>query len=150
MDSSIESRLEGAVVSTVYTQQGEDREGFVRRIFQEFEIRRKVCGKNILVKPNIVSHEPYPTTTHPVVVETLGYNSIWFGILCTKLIEIGCITPPVGLNVFVIGGIARDVPMQDIFQGALWFVLFEAVTIAILFLFPILSYWLPDTMPGVY
>ncbi|MCF8033729.1 MAG: TRAP transporter large permease [Desulfarculaceae bacterium] len=87
--------------------------------------------------------------SHPVVVETLGYNSIWFGILCTKLIEIGCITPPVGLNVFVIAGIARDVPMQDIFKGSLWFVLFEAVTIALLMLFPFLSYWLPDNMPGI-
>ena len=88
--------------------------------------------------------------SHPVVVETLGYNSIWFGILCTKLIEIGCITPPVGLNVFVIGGIARDVPMQDIFRGAAWFVLFEVVTITILMLFPALSYWLPENMPGVF
>lgn len=87
--------------------------------------------------------------THPVVVDTLGYNTIWFGILCTKLIEIGCITPPVGLNVFVIAGIAKDVPMQDIFRGALWFVLFEAVTIGILMLFPALVYWLPNHMPGM-
>lgn len=87
--------------------------------------------------------------SHPVVVDTLGYNSIWFGILCTKLIEIGCITPPVGLNVFVIAGIARDVPMQDIFKGSMWFVLFEVVTIALLMLFPFLSYWLPDNMPGL-
>ena len=85
----------------------------------------------------------------PVVVDTLGYNAIWFGILCTKLIEIGCITPPVGLNVFVIAGIAPDVPVQDIFQGSLWFVLFEAVTIGILMLIPALSYWLPNSMPGL-
>lgn len=85
----------------------------------------------------------------PVVVDTLGFNALWFGILCTKLIEIGAITPPVGLNVFVIAGIARDVPMEDIFKGSMWFVLFEMVTIAILMIFPVITYWLASSMPGV-
>lgn len=85
----------------------------------------------------------------PVVVETLGFNALWFGILCTKLIEIGAITPPVGLNVFVIAGIARDVPMEDIFKGCLWFVLFEIVTISILMIFPQISYCLSLGMQGV-
>ena len=87
--------------------------------------------------------------TYPVVVQNLGFNTFWFGILCTKLIEIGCITPPVGLNVFVIAGIAPDVPMVKIFQGALWFVLFEVITIALLMLIPQITTWLPSTMSGI-
>jgi uncharacterized protein (DUF362 family) len=57
-------------MSIVYLKQGEDREAFVRRAFQQFDILNKAAGKTVLLKPNIVSHEPYPTTTHPVTVET--------------------------------------------------------------------------------
>ena len=57
-------------MSTVYLKKGDDRAGFVRRVFQEFEVTFKTEGRNVLVKPNIVSYEPYPTTTHPVMVET--------------------------------------------------------------------------------
>ena len=57
-------------MSTVYLHKGDDRAGFVRRIFQEFGVTAQAEGKNVLVKPNIVSYEPYPTTTHPVVVES--------------------------------------------------------------------------------
>jgi C4-dicarboxylate transporter, DctM subunit len=86
---------------------------------------------------------------HPVVVETLGYSSLWLGILCTKLIEIGAITPPVGLNVFVIAGVATDVRMEDIFIGCMWFVLFDIITIAILMMFPQITCWLPGTVSGI-
>jgi len=53
----------------VYLRQGEDREAFVRMVFQQFDIQGKSAGKVILVKPNIVSHEPYPTTTHTATLE---------------------------------------------------------------------------------
>jgi uncharacterized protein (DUF362 family) len=53
----------------VYLQKGEDREGFVRRAFQQYSIQRRAAGKSVLLKPNIVSYEPYPTTTHPMTVE---------------------------------------------------------------------------------
>lgn len=82
----------------------------------------------------------------PVVVNQLGYDAIWFGILCTKMCEFGLITPPVGLNVYVLASVRPDVPLMDIFKGCLWFLLFDAVTITILWLFPILSTWLPGTM----
>jgi len=85
---------------------------------------------------------------YPVVVTQLGFSPLWFGILSTKLCEIGLITPPVGLNVYVLAGVVRDVPLADIFKGCLWFVIFELITTAILFLFPILSTWLPATMAG--
>jgi len=57
-------------VSIVYLKQSEDREAFVRMAFQQFDIQRKAEGKKVLIKPNIVSYEPYPTTTHPTTVET--------------------------------------------------------------------------------
>lgn len=85
---------------------------------------------------------------YPVVVTQLGFSPLWFGILSTKLCEIGLITPPVGLNVYVLAGVVRDVPLADIFKGCLWFVIFELIATTILFLFPLLSTWLPATMAG--
>jgi TRAP-type C4-dicarboxylate transport system permease large subunit len=81
-----------------------------------------------------------------VVVNQLGYDPIWFGILCTKLCEFGLITPPVGLNVYVLASVRPDIPLPDIFRGCLWFLLFDVITIAILVLFPSISTWLPSTM----
>ncbi len=89
--------------------------------------------------------------TLPIVfpaVVSLGFDPIWFGILAVKMCEVGLITPPVGLNVFVIAGIDRNTPLMDIFKGAWWFVIMEFVTTAILFLFPFLVTWLPDNMMG--
>jgi len=83
----------------------------------------------------------------PTVV-SLGFDPIWFGILAVKMCEIGLITPPVGLNVFVIAGIDRSTPLTTIFQGAWWFVIMEAVATAILFAFPIIVTVLPDMMLG--
>jgi len=83
---------------------------------------------------------------YPLVVKDLGYNPIWFGILVTKMIEIGLLTPPVGLNVFAIAGVAPEIPLEEVFRGAGWFILFEMVTIAILITFPGLTTWLPSLM----
>jgi len=82
----------------------------------------------------------------PVVVDQMGFSALWFGILSTKLCEVGLISPPVGLNVYVLAGVVRDVPLADIFKGCLWFVVFELVAAVVLFAFPSLSYWLPMTM----
>lgn len=79
-------------------------------------------------------------------VQSLGFDPIWFGILTVKMCEIGLITPPVGLNVYVIAGIDRQTPLPEIFKGALWFVGMEFVTITILFAFPVISIWLPELM----
>jgi len=83
----------------------------------------------------------------PTVV-SLGFDPIWFGILAVKMCEIGLITPPVGLNVFVIAGIDRSTPLTTIFQGAWWFVVMEFVTTAILFAFPVIVTLLPEMMLG--
>lgn len=83
---------------------------------------------------------------HPIIVGQLGYNTIWFAILVTKLIEVGLITPPVGLNVYIIAGLAPEVPLEDVFKGVGWFLLFELVTLGLLIMFPCLSTWLPSMM----
>lgn len=82
----------------------------------------------------------------PIVTKQLGFDPIWFGVLCIKMAEIGLMTPPVGLNVYVLSGVVRDVPMHDIFKGAFLFLIFEVVSIVILFAFPSISTWLPSTM----
>ena len=56
-------------MSVVYLRRGEDRGAFVTAIFQRLEVQRQVTGKQVLIKPNIVSNEPYPTTTHPETLE---------------------------------------------------------------------------------
>lgn len=83
---------------------------------------------------------------HPIIVGQLGYNSIWFAILVTKFIELSLITPPVGLNVYVIAGVARNVPLEDVFRGVGWFLLLELITISLLIAFPFFSTWLPMKM----
>ncbi|PLX42861.1 MAG: C4-dicarboxylate ABC transporter permease, partial [Hyphomicrobiales bacterium] len=68
---------------------------------------------------------------------------IWFGILALVVVELGLITPPVGLNVFVIHAVAPDVPLGRIFRGVLPFTLAEMIRVAALLAFPPLVLWLP-------
>lgn len=84
----------------------------------------------------------------PIVTNQLGFDPIWFGVLCVRMSELGLITPPVGLNVYVLSGVVRDVPMHDIFQGTAWFWVFNVIATAILFAFPVISTFLPATMYG--
>ncbi len=81
---------------------------------------------------------------YPLVV-SLGYNGIWFGVFATLLMEMALITPPVGLNTFVIQGIAKA-PMSQVIRGVLPFMLLLGVGLVILYLFPFLATWLPSTM----
>ena len=81
------------------------------------------------------------------LVETLGFDLIWFGVIVIKLLEIGLVTPPVGMNVFVIKGMMKnEVELSAIFKGVTWFLLSEFVVLTLLLLFPILSLWLPNSM----
>ncbi|HET9491108.1 MAG TPA: TRAP transporter large permease [Methylomirabilota bacterium] len=83
----------------------------------------------------------------PVVMELslFGLNStekaIWFGILVLSVVEIGLIAPPVGLNVYVVNSLARDVPMAETYRGVLPFLASDAVRVTLLLAFPILSLW---------
>ncbi|MDF2368524.1 TRAP transporter large permease [Sneathiella sp.] len=81
------------------------------------------------------------------VAEAADINLIWFGILIAKFLEIALITPPVGLNVFVIKGIVGDaISTVTIFRGIMWFLVADVVTMALLIIFPEISLWLPQLM----
>ena len=80
------------------------------------------------------------------VVKAMGFSGIWFGILVTKLIEVSLITPPVGLNVYVIKGILPEVATSTIFKGCIPFLIMDILTLAALFFFPQITLWLPSTM----
>jgi C4-dicarboxylate transporter, DctM subunit len=83
----------------------------------------------------------------PVITE-LGFDPIWFGIVMTLNMEMGLITPPVGLNLYVVQGIAPDIQLRDILIGALPYVGVLAFGILILALFPGLVTWLPTYLMG--
>lgn len=82
------------------------------------------------------------------IVETIGFDPIWFGVMLTLNMEIGLITPPVGLNLYVINSIAPNVKLTTILWGALPFMLCMMVGIVLLILFPGLATWLPDYLMG--
>jgi len=81
----------------------------------------------------------------PAVV-ALGFDPIWFGIIVVKMGEICLITPPVGLNVYVVNSVAPDVPIQEIFAGIFPFLLMDFLTLTILIVFPQISLFLPGLM----
>ena len=80
---------------------------------------------------------------YPVIIE-LGYNPIWFGVMVVVITQMGVITPPVGVNVYVVSGIERDIPLQSIFRGALPFLLMLVIAAVILTVFPQIPLWLPN------
>jgi C4-dicarboxylate transporter DctM subunit len=80
------------------------------------------------------------------VIQALDFNPIWFGIIVVRMMEIGMITPPVGMNVFVIKGIATDVPMSTIFKGVMPFFAADILHVALLMAVPAISLVLPDMM----
>jgi len=83
---------------------------------------------------------------YPVVVEVLGYNPIWFGVIIVLVVAMGVITPPVGMNVFIIKGVAKDVPLETIFKGVWPFVIAIFVCVGLLIIFPQLATFLPDLL----
>ena len=79
---------------------------------------------------------------------TTGDLKIWFGILALVVVEVGLITPPVGMNVFVISSIADNCDISDTFKGVSPFFIAELIRIVILFSLPILALWLPNILSG--
>ena len=81
---------------------------------------------------------------YPIVLD-LGYDPIWFGIVVVMVVELGLITPPIGMNVFVIKGMVQSVPLVSIYKGVLPFVIGQVVLIIAVFLIPEIALWLPET-----
>ncbi len=87
--------------------------------------------------------------TLPIVYPTviaLGFDPIWFGIIVVKMVELCLITPPIGLNCFVVSTVRRDIPVQTVFKGCFPFFLMDVCTIALLIAFPSIITFLPNTM----
>ncbi|HET8597353.1 MAG TPA: TRAP transporter large permease [Castellaniella sp.] len=83
----------------------------------------------------------------PIITQA-GFDPYWFAVILTVNMEIGLITPPVGLNLFVLNAIAPDVPTKDILMGALPYVLVMMLAIVLLCIFPQVVTWLPDVIMG--
>jgi len=81
----------------------------------------------------------------PIIVH-LGIDPVWFGILIICVVEIGLISPPVGMNLFVLSALIPGVPTRTVFRGVMPFVAIDCVRLAILIAFPIISTWLPSLM----
>jgi TRAP-type C4-dicarboxylate transport system permease large subunit len=86
--------------------------------------------------------------TLPVIMPilmSLDYSLIWFGVVLTKFLEIGMITPPIGMNVFVIKGVVGDlVSTTTIFRGIMWFLVADIVVVGLLMAFPDVILYLPN------
>src|SRR6478609_6951598 len=82
----------------------------------------------------------FPVVTH------LGFDPIWFGVIIVMTVELGLIHPPVGMNVFVIKSVVKDVSFTTIFRGVIPFVLTDLLRLVILIAFPLLATWLPTRM----
>ena len=80
------------------------------------------------------------------VVTALGFDPIWFGVIIVMTVELGLIHPPVGMNVFVIKSVVKDVSFTTIFKGVLPFVATDIVRLVILIAFPVIALWLPTRM----
>jgi tripartite ATP-independent transporter DctM subunit len=81
----------------------------------------------------------------PVIVH-LGFDPIWFGVIIVMTVELGLIHPPVGMNVFVIKSVVKDVSFTTIFKGVLPFIVTDIVRLVILIAFPVIALWLPTRM----
>lgn len=79
---------------------------------------------------------------YPVVLK-FGYDPIWFGVIIVLITQIGVITPPVGVNVYVVSGVARDVPLNVIFKGVIPMLIALIITTFLLIPFPQIALWLP-------
>jgi tripartite ATP-independent transporter DctM subunit len=77
------------------------------------------------------------------IVNELGMSPIWFGIFLVRTMEIGFVHPPMGLNVYVIQGLASDIPLSTIFRGIVPFLVVDFLHLSLLIAFPVLSLWLP-------
>jgi tripartite ATP-independent transporter DctM subunit len=81
------------------------------------------------------------------VAKTLGIDGIWFGVIFVKLIEIGAITPPVGMNLFAVVAASQGrMKLADVIRGIGWFVFLEVAILGLLLAFPAISLWLPTLM----
>jgi C4-dicarboxylate transporter, DctM subunit len=83
------------------------------------------------------------------VLEANGFDLIWFAVILTINMEVGLITPPVGLNLYVLKGVAPNIPLMTVLRGALPFTLLMFLAMALISVFPQIALWLPNQMMGM-
>ncbi len=86
---------------------------------------------------------------YPAVIG-LGYDPIWFGIVVVKMCEVCLITPPIGLNCYVVAGVRPDIPLQEVFKGIGPFFVADVITLGVFLAWPEVITWLPDLMIKKY
>ncbi len=82
------------------------------------------------------------------IIKSLGFDPIWFGVLVVIVCQMGMICPPVGMTVFIVAGIVRDVPMSTVYRGVMPFLVADLCLVAILIAFPQIALWLPKLIKG--
>jgi TRAP-type C4-dicarboxylate transport system permease large subunit len=82
---------------------------------------------------------------YPLVM-SLGFDPIWFGVIQCRVLEIGLITPPVGMNVYVVSGLDKSIPMTTVFRGIFWFLIMDLITMAIFMYWPSVITFIPNLM----
>jgi len=82
------------------------------------------------------------------IIKEMGYSPVWWGIINVVICEIGCITPPIGLTVFMLHGVAPEYSLSTIYKGILPYLFADFVRITLLVLFPIIALWLPGLLSG--
>lgn len=122
-------------------------------IVSEWEVNKYVILGAILLVYVILGCIMIPMAmvilTIPIVfplVQSLGFDPIWFGIITVRIFEIAQITPPVGMNVFIMKGVAPDVPLTTIFKGIVPFFIADILHLTLLIVFPQLTLWLPSLL----
>ena len=80
------------------------------------------------------------------IIKSLGFDPVWFGVIIVVVVEIGMITPPIGLNVFVLKATLKDVPVTTIFRGVTYFIIADIVRLTLFVLFPQIILFLPSWM----
>jgi TRAP-type C4-dicarboxylate transport system permease large subunit len=80
-------------------------------------------------------------------LDKMGYDPIWFGVMCTRLVELGCITPPIAINLYVVKGVlGNEIEFTEVFQGTIPFIIADLINLVILYFIPGLALWLPKLM----
>jgi TRAP-type C4-dicarboxylate transport system permease large subunit len=78
----------------------------------------------------------------PVALK-LGYDPLWFAVVITVITTMGAVTPPVGVNTYIVAAMAPDVEIGTVFRGVSWFLISFVACVALLILFPAMATWLP-------
>jgi tripartite ATP-independent transporter DctM subunit len=149
LDALVESARTTAMLFAILTSMPEDLKNFVTHLnLSPLMVVAAICVIYVLLGTAMEELSMILLTVpvfFPVIVH-LGLDPIWFGILIVVVVEIGLISPPVGMNLFVINALLPHVPTRTVFHGVLPFMVADVVRLFILVAFPIISLWLPSHM----